>query len=78
MREQVRANAEMRDVFVLFIYCSGSSINDVTFLEGGYKGFCEDSDKVLFLKSVTLEKGVSKIIKNCMTSIMNDSLSKIS
>ena len=36
----------------------GSSINDVTVLEGrGYQGFCDDSAKALVLKSVTMGGG---------------------
>ncbi len=41
----------------------------------GYQGFCDDSTKALELKSVTMEEGVSKNIKYCVTSYMDDSLS---
>ena len=45
-------------------------VNDVTVLWGrGYQGFCDDSTKALVLKSVTMGEGVSKIIKNCVTSL---------
>jgi hypothetical protein len=46
------------------------SINDVTALGGtGCQGFCTKS---LLLKSVTMGEGVSNIIKNCVTSFMDD------
>ena len=46
----------------------GSSINDVTVLGGGGKGFFDDKD--LVTKRVTM--GVSKIFQNCVTSFMDD------
>ena len=40
----------------------GSSINDVTAQGGrGYQGFCDNSTKVLLLKSVTMAGGGVKI-----------------
>ncbi len=48
-------------------------MNDVTALGGkGYQGFCDDSTRVIVLKSVTIGKGVLKNIKYCVTSFMDD------
>ncbi len=56
------------------------SINDVTALgERGYQRFCDDSTKALLLKSVTKGGGVnvSKNIKYCVTSFMDDPLPQL-
>ncbi len=50
-------------------FVKGLSINDVTALDGrGYKEFW---DKIV-IESVTMEKGVSKMIQNCLMSFMDD------
>ena len=49
------------------------SKNDVT--DGGDKGFSNDSTKALVIKRVTMGEG-SKIIRNCVTSFVNDLLSE--
>ena len=49
----------------------GPSINDVTaFGWVGYQGFCENSNEALVFKSVMAGEGLSKIIKNCVTSFI--------
>ena len=51
----------------------GSSINNVTALGGReYQGFCDNSTKALVVKSMTIGEGVYKIIKNCVTSFVDD------
>ena len=47
-------------------------MNDVTVLGGRGQGFCDDNAKAL-LKRVTMGGGGgSKIVKNCVTSFMDD------
>ena len=53
----------------------GLSINDVTALEGGGgQGFFDESTKVLAIKSVTMEGGGKKNVKNCVKSFIDDPL----
>jgi hypothetical protein len=47
------------------------SINDVTALGGGVSSICDNSTKALLLKRMSIGGG-SKIIKNCVTSFMDD------
>ncbi len=50
-------------------------MNDVTALGGrGYQRFCDNSTKALLIKSVTMGEGLSRIIKNCVTSFIDDPL----
>ena len=54
-------------------YFKGSSINDVMVSEGrGKQRFLTTALKLLVLKGVTMGEGVSNIIKNCVTSFMDD------
>jgi hypothetical protein len=58
-----------------FKTAKGPSINNVTTLGvgvKGYQGFCDNSTIALLLKTVTMEGGVSKIIKNCVKSFIDD------
>ena len=48
----------------------GSSINDVTVLDGQW--FCDDRTKALVIKHVTMGGGGSKILHNCVLSFMDD------
>ncbi len=51
----------------------GSSINDVTVSgEGEGLGFFDNSTRAKVIKSVTTGVGVSRIIKNYVTSFMDD------
>ena len=57
------------------LYAKGSSINDVTVLgEGEGQRFCDDSTKALVIKGVTMGggEGVSKIVQNRVTSLMDN------
>ena len=61
------------DLSLSYLCHKGSSINDAIALWGRrYQGFCDNSTKALALKSVKNGGGVSKIIKNCVTSFMDD------
>ena len=42
---------------ITFVCCKGSSINDVTVLGGGGRGFCDNSTKALVIKPVTMGGG---------------------
>jgi len=38
----------------------------------GYQGFCDNNSKAQVLKSMTMGEGISKMIKNYVTSFMDD------
>ncbi len=56
-----------------FISVYGSYINDVTLLKAGVQAFCDGSNKVLVLKSVTMERGV---VKYCEMPFMDEPFRK--
>jgi hypothetical protein len=41
-------------------------------LGGGGQGFCDKGTKALVMKSVTIWKGMSKNVQNCVTSFIDD------
>jgi len=45
-------------------------------IEEGYQGFCHDSTKDLILKNMTMRDGLSKIIKNCVTSFTDQHINQ--
>ena len=54
-------------------FLKGLSTNDVTDLGGeGGQGLCNDSTKALVIKCMTMGRGGSKIVQNCVTSLLND------
>jgi hypothetical protein len=54
----------------------GPCINNVTALRGkGYQWFCDNCIKALVIINVTMGERASKIIKNCVTSFMDDPFS---
>ena len=53
----------------------GLSINDVTVIEGRIQRFCDDSTNALVIKSGK-RGGGAKIGQNCLTSFMDDPLTK--
>ncbi len=63
----------MRRIFITYAVHLGSSINDVTVLgQGGGLGFCDNSTTALVIKCVTKGERVSRVVKNCARSFMDD------
>ena len=50
----------------------GSFTNDVTVLGGRGQGLCDGSSNALVIISVTMGRGGSKIVPNCVTSFIDD------